>query len=173
MKKRLGFLLVALLIMPVLLTACDSESPDKAKEYMDAVLAGKVEEAQALACDEESAALTESVVAAYASQYPNMEIDTKNVDLKYDIGKGMNNKEVIVTGAFSYKFTQEGAAANPTDLEVEYELSDKLGTLVILYMDKKGDDWCVTSKSGFGVLGGEAAEGEAEAEGEAAEGEGK
>lgn len=164
MSKRLGFILVTLLIVPMLLTACDSKSPEKAEDYLNAVLKGDVPAAQALACDEEFAAKTEALSNAYSNRFDGMVIDKDTVDLKFDIGKGMNNKEIIVTGSFLYVLAQENeqevAEEVDTAIEIKYELSGEEETRIVLIMEQDGDDWCVTGESEFGRIESRLAEAE-------------
>jgi hypothetical protein len=156
MRKRFGLILVALLIVPALLTACSSESSDAAEDYIEAVLKNDEGKALELACDsfEEQ---TRALMAYYASTYTNIH----NIDLKYDMGKGNNQEEIIVTGSFAY-----GAE----DDDKEFEITQKLNSLIILDMQEVDGDWCVTEDSVFEgtPLDTEMSEGEA-AEDEAAD----
>jgi hypothetical protein len=161
MSKRYGLLLAVLLLTALTLSACGSDSTETAKDYMDALLKGEVETAQKYACEsfQEGTANLAAMSAALAEQ--NRQI--RNIDLKYDIGKGNNAKEVIVTG--SYDVVQLTAAGTMiADSEVEYELAasvrdkrdvdgdgdveEKINTRIVLTMDKDGDEWCVAGLEG-------------------------
>jgi hypothetical protein len=149
MRKRLALALVALLVTPLLLTACSTASRDTAKDYLNALLKGDDEKALGLACDSFKAG-TQSLLAWYKQQG----VDEKSVDLQFDIGKGGNSKEIIVTGSYQY--------GDPNFLR-EYDLKEKDDTRIVLLMQKTGGKWCVTDKSKFGgeidaVLAGAPAE---------------
>jgi hypothetical protein len=142
--KRLALVWVALLIMPMLVAACSSKSRDTAEDYVKAVLKGDTEKAQALACDSYKEQ-TKAMAEAYAN------VDVQKIDLVYDIGKGGNQKEIIVTGAYTIgtgddaKEVELGASVRVGDT------NDKIDTRIVLDMKKQGGDWCATDKSVFGV----------------------
>jgi hypothetical protein len=156
MAKR--FVLVLVVLVALLLTACSSESKDTAKDYMEAVLKGNQDKALELAC-ESFQDQTESLLAYYPAAYPFL--DTDSIDLKYDVGKGNNQKEIIVTGSFKYGADKNAANYSQED-QKEFELIEKDQTRIVLWMAKVGDDWCVSDKSEFG--GVEFAAGEASEE---------
>ena len=138
MMKRFGLVVVALLIMPMVLTACASDSRDAAKDYMEAVLKGNVDEAQKLACES-----YQDQTAALAQVYGPLGIT--DIDLKYDIGKGNNQEEVIVTGAYTIG---EGDDADEVELASsvrEAGEEEARDTRIVLDLKKDGDDWCVES----------------------------
>ena len=86
MTKRFGLVLVALLIVPMLLSACSSDSKKVAEDFTKAVLNGDTAKAQEDAC-----ASFKDAAGAEAALYG--QLDVQNLDLKYDVGKGQNNKE--------------------------------------------------------------------------------
>lgn len=155
--KKVAFVLVVLLVVPVLLTACGSESQDTAKDYIEAVLEGDVEEAQKYACDdfqEQTVVLIETLPDVSETHA------VRNVDLKFDLGKGNNQKEVIITG--SYDIVSLNASGKViADSEVEYEVAasvrdkrdvdgddddgEKIDTRMLAEMVKSDGDWCVSS----------------------------
>lgn len=137
MTKRLALILVALLIIPLLLTACSNASRNTARDYMNALLKGDDAKALGLACDSFKTG-TQTLLAWYKQQ----QIDAKSVDLQFDIGKGNNTKEIIVTGSYQY--------GDPS-FQREYILREKDNTRVVLWMEKTGGKWCVTDKSEFGA----------------------
>jgi len=137
MTKRLALVLVALLITSLLLTACSNASRNAAKDYMNALLKGDDAKALGLACDSFNAK-TQTLLAWYKQQL----IDEKSVDLQYDIGKGGNTKEIIVTGSYMY--------GDPS-FQREYVVREKDNTRIVLWMEKTGGKWCVTDKSEFGA----------------------
>ncbi len=170
MSKKLALILVALLVLSSVLTACSSDSVDQAKDYVEAVLKGDGETAQKVACDgyqDETKALAEGY-AALAEAHEAIQ----NLDLKYDIGKGNNQKEVIVTGSYDVvELNDQGKAI--ADSEVEYVLAastidkrdldkdgddtDRISTRIVLDMKKSGDKWCVAKlKGGYVTPSGEA-----------------
>jgi len=184
MLKKFAIVLVALLVLPTVLTACSSDSADTAKDYVEAILNGNTDDAQKLACDsyqDATAALVEtnnSLVGENAA--------IRNVDLKYDIGKAGNDEEVIVTGAYDVvELNEQGRAV--ADSEDEYELAastrdkrdlnrngddmDKINTRLVLEMREQDGDWCVLdAKGGYFSPDLELEEGEIEpAESEATE----
>jgi|AMZC01.1.fsa_nt_AMZC01000612.1_8 hypothetical protein len=170
MSKRYGFLLAVLLLTALVLSACGSDSTATAKDYMDALLKGEVETAQKYACDsfQEGTAALAALAAALTEE--NRQI--RDIDLKYDIGKGNNAKEVIVTGSYNVvQLTEAGAVI--ADSEVEYELAasardkrdvdgdgnteEKINTRIVLTMEQDGDEWCVANLEG-GYFSPQAAE---------------
>jgi hypothetical protein len=136
MRKRLALALVALLVTPLLLTACSTASRDTARDYVNALLKGDDAKALGLACDSFQAG-TQTLLAWYKQQ----RIDEKSVDLQFDIGQGGNTKEIIVTGSYMY--------GDPKFLQ-EYALKENDSTRIVLAMQKTGGKWCVTDKSKFG-----------------------
>ena len=161
MSKRYGIVLAVLLLTALVLSACGSDSTETAKDYMQALLKGETETAQKYACDsfQESTAELAAMSAALAEQ--NRQV--RNIDLKYDIGKGNNAKEVIVTG--SYDIVQLNEAGKMiADSEVTYELAasvrdkrdvdgdgddeEKINTRIVLTMQQDGDSWCVAGLEG-------------------------
>lgn len=135
MSKRLALGLAALLVIPLLLAACDTSSSDAGEEYIEAVMTGDEAKALELACagfeDE-----TQLLLAHYADQ--NLHHDS--LDLKYDIGKAGNTSALIVTGSYNY---------GDEELPRELVLSEKRNSRIILDMEKTGDDWCVAEGSVF------------------------
>jgi len=139
MSKKFALIVVVLMVVPLLLTACSTKSRDDAEKYMKALLKGEDQKALDLACDSYKPQ-TEALLAFYKAQ----NIDVKNLDLKFDIGKGGNNKEIIVTGSYKYYGSQ-------TVVALEQELTEKNDTRIVLQMKKDGDNWCVSDKSKFGA----------------------
>lgn len=140
MKKSFGLMVLALLVVP-LLAACSSESADVSESFMEALLKGDADAAQQYACEsfQEGAAR----LAAYFARQ-----NVRDWDLKYDIGKGNRQEEIIVTGAFQY---------GPEDAPRELKLQERSKTRIVLWLEQRGDDWCVTDRSEFGevvALGG-------------------
>ncbi|MCZ7541602.1 MAG: hypothetical protein M5U29_17155 [Anaerolineae bacterium] len=160
MSKRFG-LLAALLAVSLLLTACGSDSTETAKDYIEAVLKGNAEAAQKVACDsyqEDTAAL-----AAISASLAEQSRGVRDIDLKYDLGKGNNSKEVLVTG--SYSIVQLSAAGNVIagstqqyelaavardkhDVDGDGDYENRINTRIVLTMEKDGDDWCVANLHG-------------------------
>lgn len=155
--KKVALVLVVLLLVPVLLTACGSESQDAAKDYIKAVLEGDVEEAQKYACDEFK---DQTVVLAETVPGVGENNAVRNIDLKYDLGKGNNQKEVIITG--SYDIVTLNASGNVVaDSAVEYEVAasvrdkrdadgdgdedERMDTRILAEMVESDGDWCVAS----------------------------
>ena len=160
MSKRFG-LLAALLAVALLLTACGSDSTDTAHDYMEAVLKGNVEAAQKLACD----SFKEGTVAlaAISASLADESRGVRNIDLKYDMGKGNNPKEVIVTGSYDIvRLTDTGAVIAGSALQYELaavvrdrhdvdgdgDYENRINTRIVLTMEKDGDDWCVADLHG-------------------------
>jgi hypothetical protein len=139
MSKKFALIVVVLMVVPLLLTACSTKSRDDAEKYMNALLKGENEKALGLAC-ESFKPQTEALLAYYKAQ----NIDAKSLDLKFDIGKGGNNKEIIVTGSYKYYGDQ-------TIVALEQELTEKNESRIVLQMKKDGDNWCVSDKSKFGT----------------------
>jgi hypothetical protein len=136
MSKRFGLILVALLIVPMLLTACGSESRDVAQDFVKAMLNGDADKAQDLACESYQA-----TAAALAEDFGTLDIN--NLDLKYDVGKGGNQEEIIVTGSFDIG---RGDDADEVELANSVRLDDNddemVDTRLVLDMKEDGD-WCV------------------------------
>ncbi len=147
MMKRLSLILVVVLLVPMLLSACGSDTKKVAEDYMVAVLKGDSVKAKEKACDDFKDQ-TDAYIAAYKAITPNIHKDS--IDLKFDIGKGNNQEEVIVTGAYDY-----GDKDNPKEYVFasstrKYNNSDEMSeTRVVLWMKKDGDNWCVSAKSEF------------------------
>lgn len=153
MSKRFSLILVVLLVAPMLLTACSSESPDVAEDFVEAMLKGDADKAQDLACESYS-----DTAAALAGGFGALDIN--NIDLKYDIGKGGNEEEIIVTGSYDIG---EGDDADEVELAGSVRTSDEDDTMIdtrlVLDMVQDGDDWCVEQvKQGEESLGGAATE---------------
>lgn len=136
MSKKFALILVVLLIVPLLLSACSTKSRDNARDYMNAVLKGDDQKAQKLACTS-----YQSQTTALLAWYKSQKVDTNNIDLKFDIGKGNNQNEIIVTG--SYKYGEK-------DLLREWELSENKDTRIVLWMKKESGNWCVSDKTKLG-----------------------
>jgi hypothetical protein len=137
MRTRLALILVALLVTPLLVTACSTASRNTAEDYMNALLKGDDAKALDLACDSFKAG-TQTLLAWYKQQ----QVDEKSIDLQFDIGKGSNTSEIIVTGSYMY--------GDPKFLQ-EYAIEEQYNTRVVLWMEKTGGKWCVTNKSRFGT----------------------
>jgi len=135
MSKKFALLLVALLVVPALLVACSTESRDAGEDYINALLKGDEEKALELACDSYQEQ-TQTLLAWYAEQ----DVHEKSIDLKFDVGKAGNEKEIIATGSYEY---------GDPDMPREWVLSEKKNTRIVLDMEKDGDDWCVTDESVF------------------------
>ncbi len=142
MSKRFGLVLAALLVVSALLAACSTESRDAAEDYMKALLRGDQAKAQELACES-----FKDQTAALGEAYAALGILKDKIDLKFDVGKGQNREEIIVTGAYKY-----GDSTDPK----EFELTEKNKSRVVLWMKKSGGKWCVSEKSVFGVMQPEA-----------------
>ncbi len=134
MKKSLGFLSFALLVVPLLLMGCSSEPPEEAKDFVEALLGGNAGAAQQIACESFKGRTGE--LAAYFGQN-----NVRDWDLKYDVGKGGRQEETIVTGAFTY---------GPEDIGRQIKLQEKDKTRIVIWMDKQGDNWCVNDKTTLG-----------------------
>ncbi len=145
MSKRFGFVLVVMLVVPLLLTACGAESKDTAEDYMNAVLKGDEEKALELAC-ESFKDETSALMAFFGSEFPFF--DEKSIDLKYDVGKGNNANEIIVTGAFNYGIDLDDPKVK-NDPQREYVISEGEGTRIVLWLDEQDGDWCVNDESEF------------------------
>lgn len=135
MKKSFGFGLLALLVFPLLLVACSGESTDVAENYVEALLQGDADAAQQVAC--ESFQDRTGELAAYFGRY-----DIREWELKYDIGKGNREEEVIVTGSFTY-----GSEDSPREIE----LQERDDTRIVIWLEKEGDDWCVGNETEVGA----------------------
>lgn len=151
MSKKFALIVVVLMVVPLLVTACSTESRDEAEKYMKALLKSEDQKALDLACDSFKPQ-TEALLAMYKAQ----KVDVKSLDLKFDIGKGGNSKEIIITGSYKYYGDQDVVA-------LEQELTEKNKTLIVLQMKEEGGNWCVSDKSEFGeeidaLLEGTAAE---------------
>jgi hypothetical protein len=161
LMKKYGLLLVALLLISGVLTACSTESADTAKDYLDAVLRGDVEKAQKYACDnyQDQTATWAEDMAGLASA----NLGVRNIELKYDLGKGNNQKEILVTGSFDMvELNANGKVV--ADSEKEYEMAasvrdkydlnnngddeERVNTRIVLTMKEEGGDWCVEELAG-------------------------
>ena len=138
MKRSFGFVLLALLVFPLLLMGCSGDSPETAEDYVEALLQGDADAAQQVAC--ESFQDRTGELAAYFGQQ-----DIRNLDLKFDIGKGNREEEVIVTGSFDM---------GPASALQEVKLQEREDTRIIILLEKDGDEWCVadTTEVGDGLL---------------------
>jgi hypothetical protein len=157
MTKRFGFFLAVLLVVTALLAACASESRDSAEDYMEAVIKGENDKAKELSCTEFEDE-TDQILQWYATQ----KVDPKKIDLQYDIAKGNNEKEIIVTG--SYKFGEDPddlkefevtasirASELPNFVELTEEAEEERGNdekfmadaHILIFMKKVDGDWCV------------------------------
>jgi len=161
MSKRFGLLLAVLVAVSLLLTACGSDSQDAAKSYIEAVLQGDADEAQKFACESYKEATVE--LAAFSAALADENMAIRNLDLKYDLGKGNNAKEIIITGSYEIVELYDSGKVI-ADSEKEYELAaavrdkydvdgdgddiDKINTRIVLEMEQDGDDWCVASLEG-------------------------
>ncbi|MCL4239421.1 MAG: hypothetical protein KJ047_14365 [Anaerolineae bacterium] len=160
MVKRFG-LVAALLAISLLLVACGSDSTETAKDYMEAVLKGDAAAAQKFACAsfQEGTAALATISAGWAEQSRGV----RDIDLKYDLGKGNNSKEVLVTG--SYDIVQLSATGNVIagsaqqyelaavvrdkhDVDGDGDYENRINTRIVLTMEKSGDDWCVADLHG-------------------------
>lgn len=153
--KKVALVLVVLLVVPVLLTACGSESQDTAKDYITAVLEGDVEEAQKYACDEfkdQTVVLVETLPGVGENKA------VRNIDLKFDLGKGNNQKEVIITGSYdivtlnvSGKVVADSAMSyevaasvrDKRDIDGDGDENEKMDTRILAEMVESDGDWCV------------------------------
>jgi len=134
MKRSFGIGLLALLVFPLLLVGCSGETSDVAEDYVEALLQGNADAAQQVAC--ESFQDRTGELAAYFGQY-----DIREWELKYDIGKGNREEEVIVTGSFTY---------GPEDAPREVELQERDDTRIVVWLEKEGDEWCVGDETEVG-----------------------
>jgi hypothetical protein len=161
MSKKFAFILVVLLIVPTWLTACSSESADTGKDYVEAALRGDAEKAQKYACEDYQDE-TETLAGVYAGLAEQQQA-IRNIDLKYDIGKGNNQKEVIVTGAYdivqlskqgkeildsAVEYTLAASTPDKRDFNQNGDDTDRINTRIVLTMKKQGDDWCVEKLEG-------------------------
>ena len=161
MSKRFGLLLAVLVAVSLLLVACGSETQDTAKEYIEAVLKGNTEEAQKVACESFQDATAE--LAAMSASLADENKAIRNLNLKYDIGKANNVKEIIVTGSYDIVELNE-AGKMVADSEKTFELAastrdkydvdgdgddtDTINTRIVLDMEKDGGKWCVAGLEG-------------------------
>ena len=140
MSKRFAFVLVVLLAVPMLLTACGADTPDVAEDFVNAVLEGNADAAAEAACESYQDQARE-LAAGF------VDLNVHDIDLKYDVGKGNNVEEVIVTG--SYKF---GTGDTVREVELaasvrERETDELVDTRIVVWLDENGDDWCVTEET--------------------------
>ena len=160
MSKRFG-LLAALVAVSLLLTACGSDSTESAKKYMEGVLTGDANAAQQYTCDsfQEGTAALVAVSATLAEELRAV----RNIDLKYDLGKGNNAKEVIVTGSYDIvRLSEAGTVVTDSaqqyvlaasvrdrhDVDGDGDYEEMINTRIVLAMEKDGDDWCVADLHG-------------------------
>lgn len=153
MSKKFALLMLVLLTLSLVLTACSTESRDAGKDYMEAVIHGEQEKAEALACSDFDG--TADLLAWYAS----LNIVDDSADLQVDMAKGNNQKELHVTGSFECGRGVEFDCGKDN----EFVLSEKNDSLITLKMKKEDGDWCVSADSVFnGTPLGEMGEGEGE-----------
>lgn len=168
MTKRFALVLAVLMVASLILTACGTESRDNAEKYVKAVMKGDAAKADGLACEANQD--TQALIDWYAGKG----INDDGLDLKFDIGKGNNQKEIIVTGEIKYggeddreyEMAQSVRAADVQRFVGGPEPADpdeKIDTRLVLTMKEEDGDWCVESveTGGVAILGGEASEGEA------------
>jgi hypothetical protein len=161
MSKKLAFILVLLLVVPSVLTACSSGSVDDAKTYVEAMLKGNTEGAQKAACDSYQDD-TVALVDGYAA-LAEMHEAIRNIDLTFDIGKGDNQKEVIVTGSYDIvelnsqgkvvadseqQYVLAASTIDRHDLDRDGDDTDRINTRIVLTMEKSGGKWCVANLTG-------------------------
>ncbi|MCD4685974.1 MAG: hypothetical protein K8S97_08560 [Anaerolineae bacterium] len=158
--KKYGLLLVALLVLSAALAACSTKSEDSAKDYMEAVLKGDVEEAQKYACEsyaEQTAIWAEMMVLE------DVGLAVKNIELNYDLGKGNNQEEILVTGSFEIvelsidgdevadsakEYELASSLRDKHDLDGDGDDDERINTRIVLTMQEDGDDWCVEGLEG-------------------------
>ncbi|MBN2304828.1 MAG: hypothetical protein JXQ72_10145 [Anaerolineae bacterium] len=157
MSKRIVLVFVVLLVLPMMLTACGTESRDNAEDYVKAVMKGEAEKAGELVCDSYTG--TDDLIALYAAA----EVDPDSLSLKFDMGKGNNKEEIIVTGAVKYgpdakEFEIAGNARmrdlpaavvavvvleKEADADADEDTVTNVDTRLVLTMKEEGGDWCV------------------------------
>ncbi len=164
--KKLALLLVALLLASVLLTACESESQDAAKDYIDALLNGEIENAEGFTCDDFEVQIVslEDSTDLYAN-LPGLgdSHEIRNIDLKYDLGKGNNPRELIITGSYDIveideqgrlipdsetQYVLASAVRDRRDIDRDGDVTERIDTRILLEMREDGDDWCVRMLDG-------------------------
>jgi hypothetical protein len=167
MSKKLAFILVLLLVVPSALTACSSASVDAATSYVNAVLKGNVEQAQKYACESYQDE-TQSFTALYTN-LSEAQLAVRNIDLKFDTGKGNNQKEVIVTGSYDIvqlnaqgeevpdsadEYILAAATVDKRDVDQDGDDTEKIDTRILLTMKEVSGKWCVAKMEGgyFGLL---------------------
>jgi predicted small secreted protein len=141
MNKRFALIMVMLMITAALLSACSSDSKNAGKDYIEAVIKGEQAAAEAFACDSFNG--TPELVAFFRD---DVKARPDTVDLKVDLGKANNQKELRITGSVDCERT---ATAENCSTKNQYVFSEKKGTLIILEMKKQDGDWCVTGESVF------------------------
>jgi hypothetical protein len=161
MSKKLAFILVMLLVLSSVLAACSSASEDTAKTYVEAMLKGDVAGAQKAAC-EGNQDDTQALVDGYAALAEEHEA-IQNIDVTYDIGKGNNQKEVIVTGSYdivelnaqgqvipdtAQQYVLAASTVDRHDLDHDGDTTDRVNTRIVLTMAKSGGKWCVAKLTG-------------------------
>ena len=161
MSKKLAFILVMLLVLSSVLTACSSASEDDAKKYVEAMLMGDVAGAQKAACGDYQDG-TQALVDGYAA-LADVHEEIQNIDVTYDIGKGNNQKEVIVTGSYdivelnaqgkvipdsAQQYVLAASTVDRHDLDQDGDNTDRVNTRIVLTMAKSGSKWCVEKLTG-------------------------
>ena len=161
MSKKLAFILVMLLVLSSVLTACSSASEDDAKKYVEAMLMGDVAGAQKAACGDYQDG-TQALVDGYAA-LADVHEEIQNIDVTYDIGKGNNQKEVIVTGSYdivelnaqgnvipdsAQQYVLAASTVDRHDLDQDGDTTDRVNTRIVLTMAKSGGEWCVAKLTG-------------------------
>ena len=161
MSKKLAFALVLLLVLSSVLTACSSGSEDDAKTYVEAMLKGDVAGAQEAACDGYQDD-TQALVDGYAA-LADVHEKIQNIDLTYDIGKGHNEKEVIVTGSYdivelnaqgkviadsAQQYVLAASTVDRHDMNHNGDDTERINTRIVLTMAKSGGKWCVSKLTG-------------------------
>jgi hypothetical protein len=161
MSKKFVLILVALLVLPGLLAACGTDSADTAQDYVEALLKGDAEKAQSYACAD-----YQDATAAFAEIYAGLaaqNLAIRSLDLKYDLGKGNNAEEIIVTGSYDLvelnaegkeiadsedEFELASSTRDKRDLDGDGDDEDKINTRIVLEMKKDDGDWCVEKLEG-------------------------
>ncbi len=158
--KKVAFVLVLLLVVPTLLSACGAESSESSRDYMDAVLDGKVEDAQKYACDDFKDATAE-LIASLPHVGENNAV--RNIDLKFDVGKGNDQEKITVTGSYDIvvlnatgkvvadsneEYELASSVRDKRDIDSDEDDGETVDTRITLKMEKDGDDWCVASLEG-------------------------
>lgn len=146
MTKRFGLVLVVLMLVAMVLGACSSDTKDVAEDFTEAMLKGNVDKVQEKACES-----FKDAAAAEAALYG--QLDIQNLDLKYDVGKGQNTKEIIVSGSFD---VGKGDDAQEFELVASFrdtqriDESELIDTRIVVMLEKEDGDWCVGDKTELG-----------------------